>query len=93
MHCLHGGALQSSLPGLADQRHLALLPPPCAQCLEDATAGGAEPQSRSCLGQQAVLRIAFGNFMFFSLHLLLLLGVTLKTNPRLAMHTGFWPFK
>jgi hypothetical protein len=31
--------------------------------------------------------------MFFSLHLLLLLGVTLKTNPRLAMHTGFWPFK
>ena len=92
MHCLHGGALQSSLPSLADQHHLAP-PPHCAQCLEDATAGGAEPQSRSCLGQQAVLRIAFGNFMFFSLHLLLLLGVTLKTNPRLAVHTGFWPFK
>ena len=58
------------------------------QCINPAA-----PQDTACLGNQAVLRISFGSFMFFALHLLLLLGVTTKSNPRLALHTGFWPLK
>lgn len=36
---------------------------------------------------------SFGTFCFFALQLLLLLGVTHKTNPRISLHTGWWPIK
>lgn len=49
--------------------------------------------ARFCCPRQAVQRIAFGTFLFFALHLVLLLGVTSTRSPRLALHTGFWPFK
>jgi len=36
---------------------------------------------------------SFGTFCFFALQLLLLLGVIRKSNPRLSIHTGWWPLK
>lgn len=39
------------------------------------------------------MRISFGTFLFFALHLVLLLGVTASSNPRLALHTAYWPLK
>lgn len=61
---------------------------PVNDCLADTS-----PPDYGCMGQQAVQRIAFGTFLFFALHLFLLLGVTSTRSPRLALHTGFWPFK
>jgi hypothetical protein len=58
------------------------------QCIDPST-----PENTSCLGQQAVMRISLGTFLFFSLHLVVLLGVTTASNPRLVIHTGFWPIK
>lgn len=52
-----------------------------------------DPPNPSCTGAQAVLAISFGSFCFFSLHALLLLGVTSADNPRLVLFTGFWPIK
>eukprot|EP00891_Asterochloris_glomerata_P004622 jgi/Astpho2/4622/e_gw1.00067.172.1_t len=47
----------------------------------------------SCAGKGAVLRISFGNFLFFAVHVLLTLGVRHGKNPRRLVHTGFWPLK
>lgn len=65
---------------------------PCSLSL--ASRRAAHPRLRPPgLRLQAVQRIAFGTFLFFALHLVLLLGVTSTRSPRLALHTGFWPFK
>ncbi|PSC71077.1 putative serine incorporator [Micractinium conductrix] len=61
---------------------------PLNKCLEETS-----PPNPSCMGQEAVLRMAFGTFMFFALLLLLTLGVTSKSSKRLPLHTGFWPLK
>lgn len=66
---------------------------PVDQCLPQTNTTSAEPVDTSCLGQSAVLRIAFGNFMFFALHTLVLLGVTRKDNFRTPVFTGFWPIR
>lgn len=42
----------------------------------------------SCAGKGAVLRISFGNFMFFALHFILLIGVRRTTQARRLIHTG-----
>ena len=48
----------------------------------------------SCAGKGAVLRISFGNFIFFALHFVLLIGVRKTTQARRLVHTGkllaFW---
>jgi serine incorporator 1/3 len=46
----------------------------------------------SC-GDLAVLRISFGSVIFFTVHLLLTLGVTTPDNPRYIVHAGHWPIK
>ncbi|PRW59950.1 putative serine incorporator [Chlorella sorokiniana] len=61
---------------------------PLNECLSQT-----DPTNRSCLGQQAVMAISFGTFCFFALQMLLLLGVSHKSNPRLSIHTGWWPIK
>ena len=57
------------------------------QCLDPTGA------NTSCLGYQAAQRVCFGTFLFFTLMLMLTLGVSLRDNPRLVVHTGFWPIK
>ncbi|DBA86260.1 hypothetical protein WJX77_011720 [Trebouxia sp. C0004] len=47
----------------------------------------------SCAGKGAVLRISFGNFLFFALHFILLIRVRRTTQARRLIHTGFWPLK
>ena len=42
----------------------------------------------SCAGKGAVLRISFGNFIFFALHFVALLGVRKNTDARRLIHTG-----
>ena len=42
----------------------------------------------SCAGKGAVLRISFGNFLFFAVHVLLTLGVRHGRNIRRLVHTG-----
>lgn len=42
----------------------------------------------SCAGKGAVLRISFGNFIFFALHFVLLIGVRKTTQARRLIHTG-----
>ena len=42
----------------------------------------------SCAGKGAVLRISFGNFLFFAVHVLLTLGVRHGKNSRRLVHTG-----
>ena len=46
-----------------------------------------------CLGKGAVLRVSFGNFLFFALHFVVLLGVTRRDNWRLFLHAGLWPLQ
>ena len=61
-----------------------------------AAANGTSTSTSSgatCTGTAAVLRISFGNLLFFSLHLLLTLGVSRHSNKRLLAHTGFWPLQ
>ncbi|KAK9811743.1 hypothetical protein WJX72_009404 [[Myrmecia] bisecta] len=38
----------------------------------------------------AVLRISFGNFLFFALNMLVTLGVRRKDDPRAIAHTALW---
>lgn len=45
----------------------------------------------SCAGKGAVLRISFGNFLFFCLHFILLIGVRRTTQARRLIHTGESP--
>lgn len=42
----------------------------------------------SCVGKGGVLRISFGNFLFFALHVLLTLGVRHTSQVRRLIHTG-----
>ena len=42
----------------------------------------------SCAGKGAVLRISCGNFIFFALHFVFLLGVRRSDNARRLIHTG-----
>ena len=44
-------------------------------------------------GDLAVLRLSLGSVIFFAAMMLLTLGVTSEDNPRVALHTGFWPAK
>jgi hypothetical protein len=46
----------------------------------------------SCAGKGAVLRISFGNFLFFALHFILLIGVRRTTQARRLIHTGTAPW-
>ena len=46
----------------------------------------------SCAGKGAVLRISFGNFLFFCLHFILLIGVRITTQARRLIHTGEGPW-
>ena len=48
----------------------------------------ANGQPGECTGKGAVLRISFGNFIFFAAHFLLTLGCRKKTDPRKFLHTG-----
>jgi len=50
---------------------------------------GIQP-SDDWFGKQAVYRISFGNFMFFSLLSCLLIGVKYKGEARAKLHTGGW---
>lgn len=61
---------------------------PVNDCLD-----GVEPDAEACLGNSAVLRISFGSCLFFAAHALLLIGVTTRSNPRLAVHNGLWPLQ
>ncbi|KAK9867400.1 hypothetical protein WJX84_004681 [Apatococcus fuscideae] len=57
-------------------------------CLGDGVSGDG-----TCVGKGAVLRISFGNVMFFALNLLLTLGMRKKDSWRRPLHTGLWPLK
>lgn len=46
-----------------------------------------------CAGKQVVLRMSFGNFIFFAAHFLCLLGVTRKEDPRRYLHSGLLPLQ
>ena len=46
-----------------------------------------------CAGKQVVLRMSFGNFIFFAAHFLCLLGVSRKEDPRRHLHTGLLPLQ
>ena len=45
------------------------------------------------MGKSAVLRLSFGNMMFFAAHFLVLLGCRSKNDPRRFMHTALWPLQ
>ena len=53
---------------------------------------GLEP-SDDWFGKQAVYRIGFGNFMFFAMFSLLLVGVKYKGEARAKLHTSGWFLK
>ncbi|KAK9845928.1 hypothetical protein WJX81_006178 [Elliptochloris bilobata] len=55
-----------------------------AKCLHSGTQA-------VCIGKGAILRVSFGNFLFFGAHALALAGVHQADNPRLLLHTGLWP--
>lgn len=38
-----------------------------------------------------MLRLSFGNFMFFAAHFVVLLGCRSKSDPRRFVHTSLWP--
>lgn len=52
-----------------------------------------EDAQNRCLGKSAVLRLSFGNFLFFAAHLLLLLGVRKRTDWRAFLHAGMFPLQ
>ncbi|KAK9810887.1 hypothetical protein WJX73_005440 [Symbiochloris irregularis] len=60
-----------------------------SSCKSEATT---ENQDR-CYGKGAVLRLSFGNFLFFTVHFLALLGVTRKGDWRMWLHSGCWPLQ
>lgn len=60
--------------------------------LNDCLAASSPPNP-GCTGRAAVIAIALGSFCFFSLLMVLTLGVTRRDNWRLPIHTGFWPLK
>ena len=62
-------------------------------CLITNTTTSITQVDDNCLGQAAVIRIGFGNFIFFALQFLLLLGVTKQDNIRTPLFTAFWPVR
>ena len=46
-----------------------------------------------CTGKGVVLRISFGNFLFFAAHFVLLLGCRRKKDARQYLHTGCLPLQ
>ena len=46
-----------------------------------------------CAAKQVVLRMSFGNFIFFAAHFLGLLGVSRKEDHRRHLHTGLLPLQ
>ncbi len=46
-----------------------------------------------CAAKQVVLRMSFGNFIFFAAHFLCLLGVSRKEDHRRHLHTGLLPLQ
>eukprot|EP00899_Mesostigma_viride_P008524 jgi/Mesvir1/17673/Mv01372-RA.1 len=50
-------------------------------------------ESKEWYGEQAVLRISFGNFLFFLSLSLLLVGVHRKSDGRHVIQNGAWPIK
>ena len=48
----------------------------------------ADGSPGQCAGKGAVLRVGFGNFLFFAGHFILLLGCRKKMDPRQFLHTG-----
>jgi hypothetical protein len=61
--------------------------------LDFGGAAGCSTGAPPTCGDLAVLRLALGSVLFFSIMLLGTLGVTTPTNPRAALHTGLWPLK
>ena len=53
--------------------------------LKDLQADGSPGD---CAGKGAVLRVSFGNFLFFAAHFLILLGCRKRTDARKYAHTG-----
>lgn len=43
--------------------------------------------------QQAVLRVSFGNFLFFAIYALVMIGVKDQNDRRDSWHHGGWPVK
>ena len=48
----------------------------------------ADGSPGECTGKGAVLRVSFGNFIFFAAHFLLLLGCRKQKDARKYLHTG-----
>lgn len=69
-------------------RYVAGYVGPLALCKSSLVASTA-----SCIGKSAVLRIGWGNCMFFGLHFLLLIGVHTRHNPRRHVHTFCLPIQ
>lgn len=51
------------------------------------------PAQATCVGKGVVLRISFGNFIFFAAHMLLLLCVSKEADLRRFIHTGLLPLQ
>ena len=47
----------------------------------------------TCVAKGIVLRISFGNFIFFAAHFICLLGVARDENWRRILHTGLLPLQ
>ncbi len=47
----------------------------------------------TCVGKEVVLRISFGNFIFFAAHVLALLCVSKEDDLRRFFHTGLLPLQ
>jgi hypothetical protein len=62
---------------------------PLSLCKEEPSSSSAA----ACMGKGAVMRISWGNCIFFGLHLLALLGVSREENPRLHAHTCCLPLQ
>lgn len=43
-----------------------------------------------CGGQEVAIRVSFGNFCFFSLHMLTLACLNNEEDPRVALHGSLW---
>ena len=46
-----------------------------------------------CGGQEVAVRISFGNFCFFALHMLCLVCIRSEDDPRVELHGSFWLWK
>ncbi|KAK9907944.1 hypothetical protein WJX75_000353 [Coccomyxa subellipsoidea] len=62
---------------------------PLRECLSIADSA----LKATCVGKGVVLRISFGNFIFFAAHMLLLLCVSKEADLRRFIHTGLLPLQ